>query len=243
MAAKIKYAAQLSHVREVSLRGTADLEYWAERLRGEKLVPTQERGRAQILVIAADSRFMGIRFTELSFSVLATATNGHAADGGGAEGAYLLRAFNSVRFFAFCERALFKTPYYRGTTRVQAEFPAAVELTVGGRIVYRAAMQSGGGASKRVPTQSGEGGWSGPIYLSGRERLFFATISGHTETYSFGASDTLLLQPSPESQVLQALVDSHFQPCEWSLRTDASHAKSKTYRREVAATLAAGLSG
>jgi hypothetical protein len=243
MSAKIKYAAQLSHVREVSLRGTADLEYWAERLRGEKLVPTEERGRAQILVIAADSKFMGIRFTELSFSVFATAMNGHATNGSGGEGAYLLRAFNSVRFFAFCERALFKTPYYHGTTRVQAEVPAAVELTVGGRVVYRAAMQASGGASQRAPAQSGPGGWSGPIYLPGRERLFFATISGHTETYPFGANDTLLLQPSPESQVLQALVDSHFQPCEWSLRGDASHAKSKTYRREDAAALAAGASG
>ena len=47
MPKKIQYAAQLEHVREVSLRGSADLAYWTERLRAENLVPVAERGRAQ----------------------------------------------------------------------------------------------------------------------------------------------------------------------------------------------------
>src|SRR2546423_13493164 len=43
---KIKWAAQLSHVREVSLRGGADLTYWKDRLASEGLLPLDRDGRA-----------------------------------------------------------------------------------------------------------------------------------------------------------------------------------------------------
>ena len=42
---EIKWAAQVAHVREVSLIGTADLAYWAERLKREDLVPDDRDGR------------------------------------------------------------------------------------------------------------------------------------------------------------------------------------------------------
>lgn len=39
------------------------------------------------------------------------------------------------------------------------------------------------------------------------------------------------LEPSAGGGVLQALADSRFHPQEWVVRADATHGKSKTYRR------------
>src|SRR5947209_20045135 len=96
----VKYVADLAHVREVSLFGTADLAFWQDRLRFEGLIPTESDGHAQLWVVAADAKFMGVRFRELSFSVLASR---HEA-GASQDGAFLVRAFNSCRLFAFSER-------------------------------------------------------------------------------------------------------------------------------------------
>ena len=38
-------------------------------------------------------------------------------------------------------------------------------------------------------------------------------------------------RPSPDSEFLQARRDSHFVAKEWIVREDATHAKSKTYKR------------
>src|SRR5262245_59046278 len=144
----VKYVAELSHVREVSLLGTADLAFWNDRLKGEDLTLAERDGQAQILIVAADSRYLGVRFRELSFSVL---TAGYKGDK--AEGAYLVHAFNSCRFFAFCERVLFSTPYYYGDVRV-ATSPASIQLLQGGQVVFHAQMHAGS-APAREPSRSG----------------------------------------------------------------------------------------
>ncbi|HYR28576.1 MAG TPA: hypothetical protein VEU30_08925, partial [Thermoanaerobaculia bacterium] len=92
----MKYVAKLRGVLDVTLTGTTDLDYWRTRL---PMPPLAVNGRAQAMVIAAAARFRGIRFCELSMSV--------AVEGG----AFLLQAFNSVRFFAWSERTFFHTPY------------------------------------------------------------------------------------------------------------------------------------
>src|SRR4051794_16140630 len=108
---KIKWAAELSHVREVSLLGMADAGLWTERLRQDDLIPEQRDGRAQVMIVAADAKFMGLGFRELSVSILARqASAGDSGGGGGGEGgggAWLAHAWNSRRFFAFCERTFF----------------------------------------------------------------------------------------------------------------------------------------
>src|SRR4051812_37282299 len=181
----VKYVAELAHVREVSLLGTADLAYWRDRLRGEDLVPAERDGRAQVLIVAADSKYLGVPFREVSFSVLVAAHRGVPTDG-----AYLVRAFNSCRFFAFCERAFFATPYDHGDVRVSASPPVSVQLGLGGEVVFRAELHAGGAAS-REPSQLDEGGWSGPVFLprgrrgTGEGRLFVARIRGRTRTEPF----------------------------------------------------------
>src|SRR5262245_35602452 len=140
MTSTVKYVAQLAHVREVSLLGTADLAYWKDHLRPEDLVPAEVDGRAQILIIAADMKWMGIRFREVSFSVLVDPP-----------GAYLVQAFNSSRMLAWCERTFFSTPYYHGDVRVSAAYPPSVELRLRGEVVFRAAM--GEGTPAREPSR------------------------------------------------------------------------------------------
>src|SRR3954451_19928885 len=105
----IKWTATLSHVREVSLKGAADLGYWTNRLKTEDLVPIEQEGKAQLMILSADARFMGLNFRELSISIAARASESRTADA-----AFLVGAWNSRRFFAFSERVFFSTPYSHG---------------------------------------------------------------------------------------------------------------------------------
>jgi hypothetical protein len=53
---KIQYVAQLTNVKEVSLLGVANLQYWQEWLHPYGLSPKPKDGFAQILVICSKSR-------------------------------------------------------------------------------------------------------------------------------------------------------------------------------------------
>lgn len=60
----------------VNLRGQeaqvilrADLAYWQDRLREEKLARAERDGQAQVVVSAAQLKHWGVRFCEVSFSV------------------------------------------------------------------------------------------------------------------------------------------------------------------------------
>src|SRR5438874_1258263 len=98
MNTSVKWAAELAHVQEVSLLGKADLAFWKDRLLKEDLRPAESCGQAQLLFIAANSKYMGVRFRELSFSVLVARLEAGVRQ----DAAYLVRAFNSCRLFAFC---------------------------------------------------------------------------------------------------------------------------------------------
>jgi hypothetical protein len=230
----IKWAAEVAHVREVALLGTADLAFWKDRLLRENLLPAERDGQAQLLIVAADMKYFGIRFRELSFSVLVSPSQ----EGIGPDAAYLVRAFNSRRLFAFCERVFFSTPYYYGDVRVSASFPASIHLVEKAEIVFRAEMDANASGPGREPSHTGEAAWDGPVFLPERGRgkgrqgnVFFARIRGHTQTYPFlPARDSLMFTPSADSEVFQALKESHLVAKEWAVREDATHAKSKTYK-------------
>ncbi len=234
----VRYVANLTHVREVSLRGTADLVFWRDRLIEEDLIPAPRDGKAQILIIAAAMRYMGVRFTEVSFSVLVSAQKQGVLH----TGAFLVQAFISCRLFAFCERALFSAPYYHGDCRVSVLSPVSIRLMKRGKAVFRVEMRADSSAPARVPSRSGEDGWEGPVFLPGTRRgggsqghLFFAKIKGHTRSYPFlPGTDTVSIRPSQDTEILQALLDSQFVGTEWAVREDATHAKSKTYKRSEA---------
>jgi hypothetical protein len=221
----VKFVAELEGVREVSLTGTADLEYWRRQLAPEGLVPLEREGRAQILIVAADAKFRGLRFQEMSFSVLAS-----PADAQDRQGAFLVQAFNSRRFFAFCERWWFKTPYGHGQVTASSNLPARIQLITAQNDEFRAQM--------RTPIDDAnhayKGGWEGPVHLptglGGRPRKFIARIRGETLTVPFRLGlDSFSIAPPSRAKVLQQLLDSGFAPREWQIRFNAYHAKSKTY--------------
>jgi hypothetical protein len=222
----VKYAAELARVREAALLGSADLDYWRDRLRGEDLVPLATGDRAQILIIAAAGNYLGVPFREVSVNVLTA-----ASDQVPTAGAFLVRAFNSCRFFAFCERAFFSTPYVHATVRVDA---AATAFEVADRrgARFRASLDTD---NVREVIRTGDAGWSGPVFLPNRRpgragHWFYARVHGDTWTYPFlPGRDAVAIEPRPECEALQALVDSHFTGREWAVRLNATHAKSKTY--------------
>jgi hypothetical protein len=227
----VKYVAELAHVREVSMLGAADLGFWNAKLRDEDLMLAHKDGQAQILVVAAASKYLGLRFQEVSFSVLIDGFEGEQI-----AGAYLLQAYNSSRFFAFCERRLFCTPYEFANIRVECS-PIAVVVITGGNTVFEAVTSEPNSSA----AQGARLGWKGPVLLpkirakGGKRKLFFAKIQGHTRSRAFEhGADTLRLNASHGEDIIQDLISSGFAVREWAIREDASHAKSKTYTSDAA---------
>jgi hypothetical protein len=233
MSSTPKYVAALSRVREVSLLGTADLAFWKNQLSEADLAPAEFDGKARILILAADAKFMGMRFQELSVCVLVPPPR----EGGWPDAAYLVQAFNSRRFFAFCERAIYRTPYSHGAIRVSASLPVSIEVvTATGEGKFQATM----GQREDEPTRSVHDGWNGPVFLAQprkrasqsvrARKLFFAKLDGTCRTYAFVSSaDTLKITASARNNVFGLLTASGFAGLEWIVRLDATHAKSKTY--------------
>jgi hypothetical protein len=231
--AAVKYVAQVSPVREVAVLGTADLDYWREPLARAELCPHDEGGRVPLMIGATDTRFMGVRFRELTVTVFCRDRRGTLPDG-----VFLAQAFNSVRWFAWVERNIFSTPYDHGVAEVTIEPAASFQLTIGGAVTLRATM-SADPASQRATTHSASDGFAGPVYLPARKpgaRLswFYADIVGETDTFPFDpAHDSLSLHPTAGQPLIQSLVDSRFTASQWAVRSSATHKKSKSYRRSA----------
>jgi hypothetical protein len=224
----VKWVAELTHAREVSLFGTADLSFWKEKLVRMDLRPAETDGKARLLIVSTDASFMGVRFRELSFSVLVCRREAETRR----DAAFLLRAFNSCRLFALCERKLFSTPYYHADVRISAPFPPRIQLLTDGGLVFQAEMQGDAYTPVREPLRQGEEVWEGPIIIGNGAYVFFARLKGYTQTYPFlPANDSITIRPSSDTSIFQALIESDFVAKEWSVREDAAHARSKTYRR------------
>lgn len=232
-AAPIPYLVQLSGVHEVSLIGTADLDYWQERLRQEDLYPIDVGGEAQIQICVCEGSFLGVRFREFSVSVRVSRRQNDPT-----EGAFLVRAYNSIRFFAFVERTLYRTPYYHAGIYVSARAPAYLDLASPDGI-FCAAMLPGDGQHHRRPARGEPDGWEGAIYLPRRStkpgavgEVFYGKLAGQTLVYPFDEDcDFVKLVPSARGGVLRQLSDSRFRVKEWHVRQDATHAKSRTVSR------------
>jgi hypothetical protein len=134
---------------------------------------------------------------------------------------------------------IFSTPYYHGDVRVSASLPVSMHVVKMREVVFAAQMGANTPELERESSFCEEDGWEGPVILpdsrcrkSGQRKLFVARLRGYTRRYPFLAGpDSVTIRPSPDSEVLQALRDSHFVAREWIVREDATHAKSKTYKR------------
>lgn len=223
----VRYVAEPKHVREVTLTGTSDFGFWSDYLGPEGLAPVRGGDGAEVVVVAAEMVYLGLRFTEVSFSVRAEWVG--CSDSAGMR---LVHAFTSNRLFAWCERTLFGTPYDHGQGRVSVRDPVSVGLEVHGEPVLRAEM----GPGERPVLRAGDTSWEGPVFLPPRGtrkegRVFFGRLKGHAVVRPFAGGDTFRLEASAAGGMLQPLSDSGFQPREWVVRADATHGKSKTYHR------------
>lgn len=226
---KLKRAARLENAKDVTLVGRADRDYWAAALKDEGLTPIAENGDAHVFIIAAEGTFWRQTFCELSLSVLARPIHRPEQR----QGAFLIQAYNSNRFFAFCERRFFQTPYDA----------ADLAVTVGDGC--RCTVDPSGGGRLHCLTQEWEPidpvvdePWGGPVYLpmpSGKrhtDKAFVARIEGPLYTQRFGGRDQFELNPGGNNGALTQLEASGFEPIEWRIRPTAVHEKSKTYPRE-----------
>lgn len=228
---RVKYVAELPHVREASILGSVDLGFWKYRLSREGLEPVEFDGRGRMVITATDSRFMGVKFRELIIAVFARRLDGSQ------EGLFLSHAYNSVRFFAFVERIRFSTPYYPARIDVEVEPPVLFQAVEKGTTRIRAEMGVDVTATARPLLRKGDEVWQGPIFLPANERrripmgrYFLAKLAGVIEVFPFlPAVDRFTVQPGSGPPTLQSLPDSQFTPAEWQIRRDAAHAKSKTF--------------
>ncbi len=213
--------------------GRADIAYWTNRLAPERLVPAERNGRTQIVIIAANMAFRGIRFTEISISIEVVLDE----SGIWPNAVFLMHAFTTNRLFAFCERMFFRTPYYHGDCLVSVSSPVSIQLGKPEKPMFHAEMRPAASPSDRSPTQSRLDRWEGPIYIptkqpSKKSLAFFGRLQGLTNKYPFRPDiDSLSIVPTPGVEILQALIDSNFSAEEWLVREDAAHARSKTYTR------------
>lgn len=230
-----KFHVVVSPVREVSLVGTANLGYWRDKLARHNLHPSEADRRATMMLSACEARFKGIRFRELSVSVFVAREPGSPSR----DGVLLLRAFNSIRFFAWIERTFFVTPYYFQQIALSPSVPAFLRLGDAQQPVIEAAMGDRPASEPQKLNAATLGDWQGPIFLPNlrdasnpASRLFFASLTGECQALAFDAArDRFCLGPPASDPIVPLLTAAEFEPREWILRTAATHGKSKTIRR------------
>ena len=229
-----RYIAEVCNSQEVTLFGTADLAFWQRKLQLENLLPVDRNGRAQLMISAVSSRWLGARFSEFMIAVLAE-PRGHVPDAGDSPGMFLLTAYNTSRPFTFIEQRYFQTPYKHGSIAVQSSPQPSLLLKQRAVELVQAKRVDQSHAVSNI-----EEVWEGKIYLPPRTsnarfpgNLFYARLSGLSQVSPFTAGKDVLQLTSSESEpVLGWLLESEFSGTEWHVRNSATHARSKTYPRD-----------
>ncbi|HEY0737525.1 MAG TPA: hypothetical protein VGD69_21580 [Herpetosiphonaceae bacterium] len=223
---RIRYTAEIDNVREVTLYGTADLAFWQTLLHRHGLLPDSSDGAAHLVLSATALVWKGLSFRELIVTV-ATCTD---RDQPQPDSFYLAHAFNSSRMLAWTERRLFNTPYTHADIQLNPSAPL-IDVRHGDQPLFSAQMDQ-----PKAPSTQRHEDWDGPVFLPGSGgKYFFVVLSGEQAIYPFAAADRIEIAPGGDEPIFQWLRQSHFAPTEWRIRTDATHARSKTYRRQVAA--------
>lgn len=227
---KIKKAAEIHNVCEMTLLSTADLTVWRDYLSAYSLVPADYNGRSVVLMICSEMEYMKKSFREFSVSVLVEAIKHHS----GSEGAFLLYALKTNRLFAWSERVFFSTPYYFGRISFDSARLSRADIFYGNDHLFTICNSI---SSSRLPEFENEDKWKGPIYLpfrngqnQSRNKWFYSKLSGYTRKYSFSAAeDSVILNNSSSNEAIQLMVKSGLKGHQWIIRKRAVHFKSRTY--------------
>jgi hypothetical protein len=217
-----KFIVEVQHVKEVTLAAEADLVYWQARLQNTALFPFDNGGKAALMISATELHSLGRRSNEVTIGLVVCERP--AADV--PDALYLVQAFNSLRSFAWIERTFFATPYDLGRIRVDNHVPVKVRLEDRAGVMLNLQMKT-----STAPVTTREKMWQGKIYLPhATGKYFFAKLGGHTEVYPFSPeTDTLQIFARHEHLVFQWLLESNLVGQEWRIRSDAVHARSKTF--------------
>lgn len=216
---EVKFVAQIEDVKELRLIGSANLDFWNNYLSGEPFQAFAAAGCAEITIGATELVWKKIRFNELTVSL----TIADEADAQKPIGYFLLHAFNSNRFFAFCERVFFSTPYYFGKVQLRETMTRTINAGANNQNVFKAGMINDS-AEKEIRDD-----WEGAVFLS-QNKYFVAKLTGKSKVRLFSDSDRLEVNSNDRFPIFKRLIDSEFKGREWRMRSRAFHAKSKTYR-------------
>ena len=223
-----RFIVEVQNVKEVTLAAEADLAYWQARLQSEALFPFNHNSKAQLVISATELHSMGRRTFELTIGLVVCERP--TADS--PDALYLVHAFNSSRLFAWIERTFFSTPYYPGHIRVGDRVPAKIQLKDHAGMIISIQMNA-----SAKPLVSREELWQGKIYLPRRKadshhpgKYFVAKLGGRTKVYPYSPeTDTLQVFARNEHPVFQWLLESNLAGKEWRIRSNAVHARSKSY--------------
>ncbi len=210
-----KFVAVVENVKELRLIGKANLDFWNQQLDDKPYQAFDTQGVAEITISATELVWKGFRFNELTIFLTIAEKNDPTKEAG----VYLIHAFNSNKFFAFCERTFFSTPYYFGKVGLHENLPCKMSLNDS----FAAKMNQ----SERLINEV-EDNWKGAVFLPKNhgEKYFIAKLSGKSQVCPFDESDKITFA---ESSIFELLNKSNFIGKEWRMRSNAFHAKSKTY--------------
>ena len=217
----LKYVATVDPVDEFMLMGTADSEFWIQRLAEYDLTPIETEGRTRLVIAFFRSRYLGMPFTEAIISVDAKANNRDTF--------FLVAGFQSNRFFAFTERHHFMTPYHHASINIR-------ETNTTSLIEFKS--KAAGSLELSIPLTKSPRvdnyDWEGAIHFNHSKQphhhlVFGARMRAQRKIYTIEKEKLLVdIQPTPASSALHSLTESEFRPTEYSRCPHALHARTAT---------------
>ena len=232
----MKYVAEISNVREVTLMGTSEFAPWEAELRHIGLTPLRRDDRAEMFVSVAAASWKGKRFREVAVGVSVS----RRPEGDSLDGYYMACAFHSSRLFAWIERTCFKAPHRAADVTLNDQLPARFEIRCGGHCGIRASM-----GAAREPIREGDEPWELPIYVPNRDggdaakrSYYYARASGPARIYAFDtANDVIVFNEGASDPVVAKLAECRFVGSEWLIRGSGVHARGKTMSESKVITI------
>lgn len=236
-ARQLKWAAQVDHVREATLAGTADAGAWSAYFESiaPGVSPVAQDGRCPVMIVAAEARFYGVQFREVSISVSVSSQSLRAGQLG--ETWFLAQAWSSVRAFAWVERTMFSTPYEHALISLDPLPPVKITLASATGAELRATMAPQTSTARSAKSDADEE-WLGYLLVPNRvgasaqrQQAFIARLRGRTQRFAFDPQqDELRISAGTSTWARSPFADCDFVADEWVIRGDGFHAKSRTYR-------------
>lgn len=213
----VEYVTVVEPVLEVTLICTGDVAPWQQTLSREGLTLPQEQAQIEMVLSAAEMKYMGVKFQEFSISLRIDDTQ-----------ALLVYAFNSNRLFAFMERAVFRTPYYFAAIGVNAH---RIQVMNGQQRFFDATLPETASLTHSASELNDFRVWLPSASEQGDKKAhyFNARLEGETKHYAIPPDGAVLAIGAELPAPLRALRSSNPHIKQWYVRDRARHSKSRTF--------------